>query len=29
MKFSRTEGWRQHVAIKQKYLIKLTLKEVR
>ena len=28
-KSSRTEGWRQHMAIKQKYSIKLILKEVR
>ena len=28
VKSSRTEGWRQHVARKQKYPIKSTLKEV-
>jgi len=28
VKFSRTEGWRQHVAREQKYPIELTLKEV-
>jgi len=28
VKSSRTEGWRQHVARKQKYPLKSTLKEV-